>query len=285
VLEPVPIPTATVADDLLLTTKPSGGTKRHLLAALFSAIVPGTGQLYLGQRRKAVNLLLLFAALLIGFWPLRFLRFYTGFLMLYCCWIALYVYAACSAHKSRDARTGTRPSNWWLVVILPLTVLTLSLLGAIVTRATGFRSFKIPSTSMEKTIMQGDQIVADMRYYDSRSPDREDVVLFERQGTVFIKRVIAIGSDIIQGKDGDVFVNGKKILEPYVQHTSPSWKPDWTVNFGPVKVENASYFVMGDNRDISLDSRSLDFGLVDRKSVVGKPLYVFDSDRPGKKVR
>jgi signal peptidase I len=285
VSEPVPIPTATVANGSLLTTKSSGVTKRHLLAALFSALVPGAGQLFLGQRREAINLLLIFTALLVGFWPLRFLRFYTGFLLLYCGWIALYLYAACSAHRSRDARTGTRPSNWWLVVILPLTVLTLSLLGATVTRAAGFRSFRIPSTSMEKTIVQGDQIVADMRYYRSRSPDREDVVLFERQGTIFIKRVIAIGSDTIRGKDGDVFVNGNKIFEPYVQHTSPSWAPDWTVNFGPVKVDNGDYFVMGDNRDISLDSRSPDFGIVDRRSVVGKPLYVFDSDRPGKSIR
>ncbi|MFZ0772642.1 MAG: signal peptidase I [Candidatus Sulfotelmatobacter sp.] len=269
----------------MLTTKPSGVTKRHLFAALFSALVPGAGQLFLGQRRKAVNLLLIFAALLVGFWPLRFLRFYTGFLLLYCCWIALYLYAVCSAHRSRDARTGARPSSWWLVVILPLTVLTLSLLGAIVTRAAGFRSFKVPSTSMEKTIVQGDQIVADMRYYHSRSPDREDVVLFERQGTVFIKRVIAIGSDTIQGKGGDVFVNGTKIFEPYIQHTSQSWAPDWTVNFGPVKVENGDYFVMGDNRDFSLDSRSPNFGIVDRGSVVGKPLYVFDTDRPGKGIR
>jgi len=269
----------------LQSTKQSGVTKRHLLAALFSAILPGAGQLFLGQRRKAVNLLLILAALLAGFWPLRFLRFYEGFVLLSCGWIALYLYAACGAHRSRDAKTGTRPSNWWLVVILPLTVLTLSLLGSIVTRAAGFRSFKIPSTSMEKTIVQGDQIVADMRYYHSRLPDREDVVLFEKQGTVFIKRVIAIGGDAIQGNHGDVFVNGDKVFEPYVQHTSPSQAPDWTVNFGPVKVGDGDYFVMGDNRDISLDSRSANFGTVDGRSVVGKPLYVFDSDRPGKRIR
>ncbi len=81
-----------------------------------------------------------------------------------------------------------------------------------------------------------------------------------------------------------MFVNGQMITEPYVQHTSPN-PLDWTINFGPITVGNRKYFVMGDNRDVSLDSRWPAFGLVDRESIAGKPLYVFGSNRQGRHVQ
>ena len=229
-------------------------------------------------------MLLTLAALLIGFWPLRLLRLYAGFVLLYCAWIGLYIYAACSALRAPSSQTGIRSSKLWLIAILPVTVLILSLSGAAVTRASGFRSFTVPSPSMETTVLKGDRIVADMRSYRSRAPDRQDVIVFKREGTFFIKRVIAIGGDTIQGRYGEILVNGLTINEPYVEHTS-QLAPPWTANFGPVKVPGGEYFVMGDNRDVSLDSRWPAFGFVNEDSVVGKPLYVFGSDRRGKDVR
>jgi signal peptidase I len=258
----------------------SGETKRNLLAALFSALVPGAGQLFLGQRHKGAVLLLILAAILVGFWPFRLLRFYAGFIVLFCSWIVVYLYAACSAQLAKNPRIVGRPSRWWLLVTLPVTILTLSLLGSGVTRASGFRSFKVPSHSMENTILMGDQIVADMRFFKSRLPNHEDVIIFDRNGTFFMKRVIATVGDTIQGKSGHVLVNGKRIDEPYVQHTRQP-VPDWMANFGPTTVPAGKYFVMGDNRDMSLDSRSPEFGLVDKHSVAGQPLYVIRSDREG----
>ena len=142
--------------------------------------------------------------------------------------------------------------------------------------------------------MQGDHIVADMRYYSSRSPSRRDVIVFEKDGTFFTKRVIAIGGDTVQEKDGDVLVNGLKIDEPYIQHTQASTSDlmanlglpsNWMINFGPVTLPKGKYFVMGDNRDVSLDSRLPEVGLLDKRSIMGKVLYIFDSDRPGKRIR
>jgi signal peptidase I len=284
VLEPVPIPTASQTDDSPAPARSPRKTKHHLVGALFSAIVPGAGQLFLGQRRKAITLLLIFTALLICFWPLRLPRFYVGFGLLCWGWIVLYVYAACSALLARNLEREVRPSRWWLVAIVPVTLLTLCLSGAAVARASGFRSFSIPSPSMENTVLKGDQIVADMRYYSSRSPQHQDVIIFERDNTFFVKRVIATGGDTVQGNADAVFVNGQTIVEPYVQHTSRN-PPNWMVNFGPVTVENGKYFVMGDNRDVSLDSRWQAFGLVNKDSVAGKPLYVLRSSRLGKHVQ
>jgi signal peptidase I len=256
------------------------GTRRRLLAALFSAIVPGAGQFFLGQRRKGGVLLAIFVLLLFCFWPLRLLRFYSGLVSLYCIWIALYLYAAGSAQLARPPAALSRPSRLWLLVVIPIGLVTLSLLGRLATRAAGFRSFSVPSTSMEETIRQGDYIVVDS---SSRSPKRQEVFVFLRDKTFWVKRVMALGGDSIQGKNGAILVNGQYLEEPYVEHTGEA--SPWMNNFGPITIAAGELFVMGDNRDVSLDSRSPEFGPVSLKSIIGKPLYVFSTDRAGKGIK
>jgi len=279
--EPAPVPLPSLNTEAASQPRLPNGTHRRLLAVLFSAFVPGTGQLFLGERRKAGVLLIMFAAVLVAFWPLRLLRFYAGFVALFSAWTTLYIYAVASAQLLRHLPHSERPSKWWLAATLPLTFLTLSLLGAAVTRASGFRSFSIPSTSMEKTLRQGDHFVVDTR---SRRPARRDVVIFFRNHTFFVKRVIAIGGDSIEGQNGVILVDGKVMDEPYVQHVEAE-PAVWMNNFGPIAIPSGECFVMGDNRDVSLDSRSSEFGLVDDSLVIGKPLYVFGSDSVGRSIR
>ena len=129
---------------------------------------------------------------------------------------------------------------------------------------------------MENTVFVGDYLMADARYYRSRSPSQGDVLIFRTQDGVFsIKRVIAVEGSTIQGRNGLVYVNGAQLNEPYAHH-----RPDmqsfetWQNDFGPVTIPSGRIFVMGDNRDLSLDSRSPDVGPVDVKDVVAKALYV-----------
>jgi signal peptidase I len=232
VSELTPISALPLTSDSPSSVQSSKGTKRHLLGALFSAIVPGTGQFFLGQRRNGTVLLVIFVALLIGFWPLRLARFYLGFLLLVLGWIFLYFYAAGSAHIARDGSTGARPSKWWLVAILPVTALTMSLTARPVMRASGFQTFTIPSSSMDKTIRLGDSLVADMRYYRSRRPERGEVIIFLRDRAFLVKRVIATSGDSIQGQNDVIFVNSKELNEPYVEHTSRA-AAEWLSNFAP----------------------------------------------------
>jgi TM2 domain-containing membrane protein YozV len=89
-----PAPISLPLGEPSLSHESSFGTKRRVLAAALSAIVPGAGQILLGQRSKGVLLLLTFAAILIGFWPLRLLRFYAGLVLVFGAWFALYLYAA-----------------------------------------------------------------------------------------------------------------------------------------------------------------------------------------------
>src|SRR5947207_2972751 len=135
---------------------------------------------------------------------------------------------------------------------------------------------------MEPTIRQGDHIVADMIYYRSGPPRRFDTIIFRKDNIYIIKRVMAVGGEVIEGKEAAVSVNGKELYEPYIEHIGKlGQSPLWLSNFGPAKVPNGKFFVMGDNRDVSFDSRSPEYGLVDSGAILGKPLYVFSSDRTG----
>jgi signal peptidase I len=145
---------------------------------------------------------------------------------------------------------------------------------------------------MEPTIQRGDRIVTDMRAYFTHVPQYRDVIVFYTDRTYFVKRVVAMGGDTIEGKKGRIFVNARLMNESYIQHSQAGLPVNWktlgndpTQNFGPVTVPAGKYFVLGDNRDVSLDSRSPEFGFVDRSSVIGKVLYIFSTARQGARVQ
>jgi signal peptidase I len=259
----------------------SAPTQRRVITAGFmSGIVPGAGHLLVGRWGEGMLLLTLMAMLLVCFWPLRLLRFYPGLVILYLAWITIFAYAPCSAQLGAGSTRGRKPSGWWLVGTISFALLSLSLLGKMVTRASGFRTFTTPSAAMEGTLWLGDSFVVDLR---SRNPGRRDVVVFSRGRNFFVKRVLAIEGDVILGRNGAIFVDGMEQIEPYARHIGTPLP--WMTDFGPFTIPRDSCFVAGDNRDMSMDSRSPDFGLVNNHSIVGKVLYVFASNRMGRKVQ
>jgi signal peptidase I len=141
-------------------------------------------------------------------------------------------------------------------------------------RAAGFRAFGIPSSSMEPTVIKGDRIMVDLRAYVGAPPHRGDPVVVRHEGLFIIKRVIATGGETIEGKNGVTFVNGKELTEPYAVHRMGANARDQLLNFGPVTVPPGKLFVMGDNRDVSYDSRMPEYGPIVVNDLSGKPLYV-----------
>ena len=146
-------------------------------------------------------------------------------------------------------------------------IFTLLLIGS------GFHTFKFASSSMEPMISVGDKFVADSRYYQRHSPNRDDLVLVQTGNAVTVKRIIAIGGDTIEGKQREIFLNNQVQNEPFVQHKFKAGLEPELDTFGPIKIPPDKYFLMGDNRDISLDSRTSSFGLIDASAIVGRPLY------------
>jgi signal peptidase I len=176
-----------------------------------------------------------------------------------------------------------------------------ALVLALVIRAYVIQAFKIPSGSMIPTLLIGDHILvnkfiygteipfSDRRVLVFKKPEREDIIVFkypENPKKDFIKRVIGIEGDVIEEKNKTVYVNGKAILEPYVQHSDSSIRAggnDPRDNFGPLIVPKGSVFVMGDNRDQSYDSRY--WGFVDLNAIMGKALIIYWSWDPNDWVR
>lgn len=166
-----------------------------------------------------------------------------------------------------------------------------ALILALIIRAYVIQAFKIPSGSMLQTLLIGDHILVNKFIYgikipfsDKRilaidTPQRGDIIVFkypEDPDRDFIKRIIAVEGDIIEGKNKLIFVNGKHLVEPYVRFTDMNIRPGTLEprdNFGPLLIPKNKYFVMGDNRDQSYDSRY--WGYVDIKDIKGKAFIIY----------
>lgn len=148
----------------------------------------------------------------------------------------------------------------------------------------------IPSASMENTILIGDHLIISLIGYDIgipftehhialwRNPKRQQIIVFEAPPQAannedFIKRVIGMPGDTVLIKRGVVYINGQALNEPYL---NPRPDPDAPQeNTGPFHVPPGEYFVMGDNRDDSNDSRF--WGCVPRANLIGTPLFIYMS--------
>lgn len=90
-----------------------------------------------------------------------------------------------------------------------------------------------------------------------------------------VKRIVAVAGDIIEAKQQQILLNRRLQLEPFVQPAYPRGGEPWMDTFGPLTIPTGQYFVLGDNRDISLDSRRPDFGFLDEHAIVDKPFYSY----------
>lgn len=127
---------------------------------------------------------------------------------------------------------------------------------------------QVPTGSMENTIMTGDRILALRTAYWKDAPERGDVVVFrypdDASGeTLYVKRIIGEGGDQVQILDGRVYVNGEPLAEDYLAE-------EMIGDYGPYLVPAGCYFMMGDNRNHSLDSRFWENKYVEADEILGK---------------
>ena len=150
-----------------------------------------------------------------------------------------------------------------------------------------YKHYKTIAISMVPTVLHGEFILVNRNCYKDQKPQRGDIIVFEcpyDSSKKMIKRVIAIETDVIKGANKNIYLNGRMIHEPYVQHTRDEIVKKMD-NFGPLTVPEDALFVMGDNRDESFDSRF--FGVVSLDKVEGKAVCVQwskKSDRNGSRI-
>lgn len=167
--------------------------------------------------------------------------------------------------------------------------LIVALILAFFIRSFVVQAFKIPSGSMLQTLQIGDHLLVtkfaygvkipftDILVFKREGPKHRDIIVFEfpeDPSKDFIKRVIGLPGDVVEIKDKQVFLNGVLQNESYIQHTDTTHNSTMRRdNFGPAMVPEGKYFVMGDNRDESYDSRF--WGFVDREKIEGKALILY----------
>jgi signal peptidase I len=173
------------------------------------------------------------------------------------------------------------------------------------------QAFEIPSSSMEDTLLIGDHVFVNREQFAPKTSwipilpyrdiKRGDIVVFlspAEPGLYVVKRIIGIPGDRIHLIDGAVYRNGEKLTEPYVMHKGPiaydpyrdnfpAVPPSETYNVSPewqllmrthiegqdIVVPKGGYFGMGDNRDVSLDSRY--WGFIPKENVIGRPMFIY----------
>ncbi len=213
-----------------------------------------------------------------------------------------------SKAKAPKPAKSARHATWEWIKSLAIALIIWFVLRTLLVEA-----FRIPSSSMERTLLVGDFLFVNKALYGAevpliharlpaiRDPRRGDIVVFDSRtedGVKVVKRLVGVPGDTLQMKHAVLWRNGVAQREPYVEHvdsledpSDPSMR-EWQVtyllpsvdrntyrptrdNWGPVTVPPGQYFVMGDNRDNSFDSRY--WGFVPRAVVRGRPIFIYYS--------
>jgi len=150
----------------------------------------------------------------------------------------------------------------WIFLIL------LAFVISFILRAYVIQPFRVEMTSMVATLEPNDLVLVEKISYKLHKPQRGDVVVFVPPNDPtqrYIKRVIGLPGETIKIQNGIVYINGKPLNEPYISSSMPDYPEE--------KIPQDSVFVMGDNRAVSLDSRS--FGPIKISSIIGRAILVY----------
>ena len=225
--------------------------------------------------------------------------------------------ASRSDHPSHPIGGGGRrsPSGWLRATADAVRSVILALLVLFVMRAFVIEAFKIPTSSMEGTLMAGDFLLVNKAVYGAEipgvgvnlpalaEPERGEVVVFNpphEPSKHYVKRLVGMPGDTLKMQEKQLYLNDEPIQEPYARHADPhgdavhpgmAWQSRFLAqgprpgqyrpsrdNWGPIIIPPDRFFVLGDNRDNSEDSRY--WGLVSREDIKGRPWIVYYSSEP-----
>ena len=150
----------------------------------------------------------------------------------------------------------------WVLVIIGAVILAFLIDTFVIVNA------QIPSGSMENTIMTGDRVFGNRLAYKFSDPKRFDIIIFkhpEDESQLFIKRIIGLPGETVEIHDGNIYINGSDTPLEDVDIKEPM-----EGSFGPYTVPEGCYFVMGDNRNNSRDSRYWENTFVSEDEILGK---------------
>ncbi len=250
------------------------------LALSLSMCCPGLGQIYCGRAGRGLiifSLTALFGPLTMG---LSLIATSTPSLILFGgCLLILLILPVWSAVDAKRIAVSLSGQDYTLqdynrlavYVLLPLTSIPCALGLALFLRANVMEAFVIPTRSMSPTLIPGDRILANKLGISTRTFSRGDVIVFrnpENRRQTFVKRIVGLAGDTVEVTERELLINGE------VQHRlSESATPSQPPMVSKQTVPAGSYFVMGDNRDLSHDSRN--FGFLSHGEITGVVTYLY----------
>ena len=149
----------------------------------------------------------------------------------------------------------------YILVIIGLTWMIVTFVG---------QRTRVSGQSMETTLQDGDNLIVDKISYRFHDPSRYDIIVFPykyEENTFYIKRIIGLPGETVQVKDGYTYINGKKLTSD-IYGREVMDEPG--IAEEPIKLGSDEYFVLGDNRNYSSDSRDPSVALIHRKEIIGR---------------
>jgi signal peptidase I len=283
--------------------------RKPLLALMMSLVLPGFGQLYNGEPNRAIWLFLAYCGLTAVGAAFAALYVPSGLMMAallvgLCLTVGIWIYSMVDAWKTAKRQPDFVPRAWqtsglYVLVVIVCVFIVQPLFGSYV-RDHEVESFRDPSSSMEPTLMRGDYIFADKRYNCpncKQAVQRGDIAIFtypNDRTVYYVKRIVGLPGERVQIRGHDVLIDGRSLLisasqtsdwQQVVEGDGPrQWRVIWAKSEGSAtdidtRVPAGHVFVLGDNRNVSVDSRSI--GTVPLQDVVGRVRQVWGSYADG----
>ena len=255
--------------------------RRAWLAGLLQFVMPGLGNLYSGRPLRGLILflstqLVWIMTLVVFARTTRPLNLLIGVVGLFGIWGFVVVDSVRCAWSANPEYRLARYNRWYVYILAVVLVsLANTYLLAAPVRAYVAQSFKTPTPSMEPTLLVGEHLIADMTSYMLSAPERGDIVVFRaKEGTTQLKRIIGLPGETIEIRDRIVRINGNDLVEAYVEFRRPQREGKFVGDAMELtRVPDDAYFLLGDNRDNSLDSRFI--GPIKRKDILGKVKAIY----------
>jgi len=262
--------------------------RSRMIAALLSLIAPGVGHLYIGRRRRGFFLIASLVAIQVLLLALAFVVPPSAVVLLAFALIAFAAYAGWFLFVLIDAvrlaRRGDGSRPRWYVYLGAIAAVWLGVAASpLVLAAKGrlpWRTFSIPSTSMQPTLHLGEGVVADTSYFARHAPARGEVIFYllpSDNSTIYVKRIVGLPGDRIAFREGHAILNGAATTESFADAGDPKAFYNTTPE---VTVPPDHLFVAGDNRANSSDSRVKQHGFVPVKNLIARATEIFLTQDP-----